>query len=206
MALSNGFNSDVDFYEKKFNMKAERRDKTKGELVFFWNNGLVPFKSQSEILFTIIRGKAGFVTFANEQYGLSFDFPLPKDSATRAGFASLEFIRMAIPKYLERKPYYSRASIQANNNNYGLEPVEDINKIAFKSLDDRFLKEIGNAVLFQQTRNKVQVTFVMLHTIFALAATGRTKFKIFKISQVEYLGNYVFGVFFLENAMIISSC
>lgn len=152
MAKYNGFQSDVDFYEKKFGLKTELKDRTKGELIFFWNNGLAPIKTQSEILFTIVRGQAGIVSFNNAQYGLSFNFPLPKDSATRAGFASLEFIRVAIPKYIERIPLYQNANIQANGSTIMVEQVENISKIAIKSLDDRMLKEIGNAVIRLATK------------------------------------------------------
>jgi hypothetical protein len=61
--------------------------------------------------------------------------------------SDLKAIRVAFPKYLERKPYFRSAKIVANDQSYQLELAQNINEIAFKTLEDRMLREFGNSLL-----------------------------------------------------------
>lgn len=142
-----GFHEEVSHYEKKFGMKLEKLQGNTPELVFFWNNGLGPVKGENSINFTVLPGQAGFVTFVNQEYNLSFSFPLPKDTAARKGFSELHLLRVALPKYIERPPYFNSASVKKGALIYPLEKTEDINQIAFKTLEDRMLRELGQSVL-----------------------------------------------------------
>jgi uncharacterized protein len=157
-AYKTGFDEQVDIYEKKFGMKYEPSNPANGDLVFFWNNGLGPVKGENSINFNIVRGQGGYVTFVNSELGMSFPFPLPAtgDGSGESGLSQLEFVRVAFPKYVERPPYYSSASISAGNKTYPLDEAEDINKIAFKTLEDRMLRELGNSLLRLATKKAAE--------------------------------------------------
>ena len=149
-AYQSGFTDEAGRYEKQFNLKYRPKPAGTGELVFIWHNGLGPIKAEWGINFTIIRGSGGYVTFHNEEMGLNFPFFLGEDDAGKnkaQGLSRLEFIRVAFPKYVERKTVYSSASLKWNGTDYPLEKATDINAIAFKTLDERMLLEMGKALL-----------------------------------------------------------
>lgn len=117
-----GFFEELRFYEKKFNIKYQHKVNEGGELVFFWHNGLGPVKSEWSINFAKTSSKDGFVTFANEQQGMSFPiFIGDKSDNEKNGFSKLSFLRIAFPKYIERKPIFTNAQLVANNNTYDLQ-------------------------------------------------------------------------------------
>ena len=76
-AYLTGFYDEVAYYEKEFNMKYLPHKQKTGDLVFFWNNGMGPIKSERGITFTIVKGEAGFVHFRNDEHGFSFPFFFP---------------------------------------------------------------------------------------------------------------------------------
>ncbi len=146
-AFLNGFNEELKSYEKEFSMKYEYKKKEGGELVFFWHNGMGPVKDEWSVNFFIIKGQGGIVTFANEELGLSFPFPLPQKEEESKGLGDLKFIRVAFPKYLERKPYFQSGELLAANQSFTLEMAENINDIALKNLEDRMLREMAISLL-----------------------------------------------------------
>ena len=141
-----GFYEDQRFYEKAFGYKYKHEENTHGDLIFFWQNGLGPVKDDWSINFSIVKGAAGNIFFENEELGLSFTFPAGSTSGN-GNFGDLSLIRVAFPKYVERKPFYNNANITINNKSYPLEEAEDINHIAFECLNDRFLREMSNSLL-----------------------------------------------------------
>src|SRR5690606_18233852 len=104
------------------------------DLVFFWHNGLGPVKDEWSINFMISRSNDQFI-FYNEQLGLSYTFPV-YDEDDQKSLSKIEFFRVAFPRYIERPPLYADASISLDGNEYPLDMAEDINKIAFKSLQE----------------------------------------------------------------------
>lgn len=146
-AYLTGFYDDVAFYEKAFNMKYKPSENKGGDLVFLWHDGLGPVKSEWSINFNIIRGQGGNVMFVNDQLGLSFPFSMNDDEFKSSGLSSVEFIRVAFPKYIERPSAFNGASLNVGNETYNLDMVEDINAIAFKAINDRMLLELGKALL-----------------------------------------------------------
>ena len=142
-----GFTNEAQQFEEKFKIKNEPKDPNNGELIFFWNNGLGPVKSEHSINFAINRGQSGIVTFVNDEMGISFPIPVNEANSTGSVLGDLEFVRMSFPKYVERKPYYTTATIEVPNGQYSLQTAENINNIAFKSLQDRMLREISNSIL-----------------------------------------------------------
>ncbi len=156
-AYLTGFNDEVRHYEKKFGLKYEPLESSGGSLVFFWQNGLGPVKAEWSITFTQIKGEAGFVTFSNEELGLTFPFYIgDKPDNEKNALRDLSIFRVAFPKYVERLPVFDQANLTLNGKTYSLELAEDINAIAFKTLHDRMLRELGTALLRVATKKAME--------------------------------------------------
>jgi hypothetical protein len=68
----------------------------------------------------------------------------------------LRFFKVAFPRYLERKPVYRNAAVIAQDNKHSFELAQNINEIAFKTLHDRMLRELGNAILRLATKKALE--------------------------------------------------
>lgn len=146
-AYLNGFQSDLLFYEKAFDTKYVHKP-SEAELVFFWHNGLGPVKGEWSINFAIQDGGGGAMTFANSEYGMSFPFVMGSSSSEQSSsIAALKVLRIAFPKYVERAPVFEGASLVTPSGTYSLEKAEDINQIAFKTLQERMLREFSKSLL-----------------------------------------------------------
>jgi hypothetical protein len=143
-AKSIGFYDEQSKFEKEFNMLAQNEEKTKGDLLFFWNNGLGPIKGQNTINIMIVPYGNGWVQFVNPELGISIPFKT-SDSQDK-DLLDMKYIRMALPKYISRLPYFTQAHLVLNNTQYPFSLTEDINAIAFKSLEDRMAREITLAI------------------------------------------------------------
>lgn len=146
-AYQNNFYEDLHRYEKDFGMKYKHDKSKKGDLVFLWHNGLGPVKVENGINFTIVRGQAGVVNFTNQELDLNFAFPMDDSTYHKSGLSALEFIRITFPKYVERPTLYDNAQLVWNNQTYPLNLAEDVNAIAFKTLNQRMLLEVGKSLL-----------------------------------------------------------
>jgi hypothetical protein len=157
-AYQSGFAEEGLFYENKFDLKLENPADTSGDLIFFWNNGLGPIKSENSINFTKTGANENFMTFVNQEHNLNFTVPYRSSSnkKEKEGFASLEILRIAFPKYVARTPYYEKGYISFENNKKELELAENINLIAFKTLEDRMQREIGNALIRLATKKAAE--------------------------------------------------
>jgi len=146
-AFLNGFAEEQAQYEKEFGISYQHEeDSPGGELVFFLHNGLSPVKSEWSINFFIVRGKGGVITFVNDEMGLSFPFPMEESGgATKLG--DLKLVRVAFPRYLERKPSFRHSELLVDGKKYPLEISQDINRIAFATLEDRMLRELATSLL-----------------------------------------------------------
>lgn len=142
-----GFHEELDQYEDKFGYKYEHEPSDGGELVFFWHNGLAPVKDQWAVTFVAIDGGGGTVFFENENLGLNFPFTYNYNDNDNVSITDLTGTRIAFPKYVERLPYFDYGDIEVNGSYYTLERAEDINAIAFKTLNERMLKELGKGLL-----------------------------------------------------------
>ncbi|MFC2107196.1 COG3014 family protein [Bacteroidota bacterium] len=147
-AYLTGFKDDVRRYEEKFGLEYDPMTSTGGSLVFFWQNGLGPVKAEWSITFTQIKGEAGFVTFTNADLGITFPMYIgDRSDKEQNALRDLSIFRVAFPKYVERLPIFDKANISLDGKAYPLELAENINAIAFKTLHDRMLREMGNALL-----------------------------------------------------------
>lgn len=154
-AALTGFYDQLDFYERKFEMKYQKKEMD-GGLVFFWHNGLGPVKDEWSVNFTAIDGGTGFVTFVNEDYDFSFPYAV-SNADQKAQITDLRIFRVAFPKYLERKPYFDQAVLVADQGRYPLELAEDVNKIAFKTLEERMLQEFGKGLLRAAVKKSIEM-------------------------------------------------
>ncbi|TLX74405.1 hypothetical protein E9993_12900 [Labilibacter sediminis] len=156
-AYQTGFMDDYDFYSRKFNLKYEPGHENNGTLVFLWMNGFGPVKAEWSINFTNTGYNDGWVTFANEEHGFSFPIYIGnKKRDEQNAFKNLSFLRVAFPKYVERKPAYKGASLYVNGSNYPLELSENINAIAFQSLEDRMARELAYGIARLATKKALE--------------------------------------------------
>ncbi len=145
-----GFMDELRSYEEKFGLKYEHytKPKDKGELLVFWHNGFGPVKQEWSIDFAIVEMGNGYLNFVNLAWGLTIPIYVGNDDQQTRQIKDLQIIRMALPKYVERPSLYSSAFVTTSDGaQYPLDLVENINEIAFKALNDRFLKDLGQALL-----------------------------------------------------------
>lgn len=144
-----GFSNESEYYSKEFNIPFNpATDAQGGNLVFFWGNGLAPVKDQVSADFTIIKGaQNGWYTFSNAGYGYTIPIYVGNSSGNANGnLSDIEFVRAAFPTYVERKPFYTNATLSFNGQQYAFEALEDINATAKKTLNDRMLMEFGKTL------------------------------------------------------------
>jgi hypothetical protein len=145
-----GFREELHQYENEFGMQYEAIKKEGGELVFLWNNGLGPVKTEWSVNFTP-GFRNGNVIFANEEMNLNFPFPweIRRDNQNNRidALANLDFLRVAFPKYIPRNPYFEGAELRFQSNVQRFELLEDVNAVAQKSLRQRMVWEMGNGLL-----------------------------------------------------------
>lgn len=157
-AYLTGFYDEVEVYEKKFGMTYKHQEQKGGDVVVFWQNGFGPVKSEWGITFVALPGDAGFITYTNEEYGLTFPFYIGNRSKEQQSqLRNLNIVRVAFPKYLERRPVYRQAVLKVNNREYSFELAQNMNTIAFKTLRDRMLRELGNSLLRLATKKALEI-------------------------------------------------
>lgn len=156
-AYLTGFFDEVRYYEKKFSMTYDHQPLPDKELVLFWLNGFGPVKSEWGINLTNVKNEGGWVTFANEEYGLSVPIYIGnKDEDEKSAFKDLSFLRVAFPKYEKRVPVYTGATVVTNGKKKEMQLLQDINQIAFKTLRDRMIREVSNSVLRLATKKALE--------------------------------------------------
>jgi uncharacterized protein len=146
-AVLTGFTQEAEDYKKEFGLENyDPRKEPRSSLVTFWNNGYSPVKDQWSINFSVIPAGDGWVNFTNWDLGLNFPFYVGGDTKS---LTSLNFIRVAFPKYISRLPVTRSAviSIDSVGVEAKLQVAENLDKIAYVSLKDRMLKEMGEALL-----------------------------------------------------------
>jgi hypothetical protein len=153
-----GFYQEQDFYEKRFGLQHQPVNREYGTLVFFWMNGMGPVKDQWSINFASAGYNNGWLTLANEEYGLTYPIYVGKVNSGGDGkFSDLSLLRVAFPKYVERKPYYYNANVIASDTlTVGLELGENINAIAFQCLKDRMAREVVNSLTRLATKKVME--------------------------------------------------
>jgi len=149
---------EYDFYKRKFGFDFEKRNKSEGDLIIIWLNGLGPVKDEWSINFSAVNSGGGYLTMVNGDENINLPFYVGNmDSRTRNSFSNLDFVRVAFPKYRERVPIFSTANIWVNDSiTIPLDKGEDLNAIAFKTLKDRMLREMANSLLRLATKQALE--------------------------------------------------
>jgi hypothetical protein len=143
-----GFPEEKDKYEAEFGITFNPEERKAGDLVFIWNNGLSPVKSEWGLDFFLIHGEAGIVNFRNDEYNFNFPFPIwDLNDEDKNGLQKLEVFRVAVPKYIERPLLFNYGKLVVNGSAFELEPAENINAIARKVLEQRMALEFGKSLL-----------------------------------------------------------
>lgn len=142
----NGFVPELQRFESLFHMKYTRQPAPEGgELIFFWENGLAPVKQQEEFFFSLVKGSDGGLFFTN--VGGTIIIPFNRSYHEGSFNAnSIQSLRATYPKYVARPPYFGSATVTAAGKDFGFEKAEDINELAFKTLDQRFVKEMSKVL------------------------------------------------------------
>lgn len=142
-----GLYEEFEYYREEFGIvEGYVPQKPDAELVFFWHNGLSPVKDEWSINFAIHTRADKQVVFANDELGLNFPFMLDDDN-DRSRLSYLDIYRVAFPRYRERPVYYRGASLYYEDAEYPLEVAEDLNRIAFHSLQERMTLEFSKGLL-----------------------------------------------------------
>lgn len=146
-AWRTGLTQELAFYKSRYSVAwTPPASRTGGsDVIVFWNNGLGPYKTEDSVNFTLDRGDIGFVNFVSKER--NFFLPVPVGGKDTNSFKDISFIRMALPRYIERKPLYRQASVICNGTTHPLEKAQNINDIAFLNLRDRMGRELGKALL-----------------------------------------------------------
>lgn len=145
-AWNTGFTDEFLFYKEKFNWLDFKAELQEAELVFFWHNGLGPVKDEWSINFAIDHQNDNAFVFRNADMPIVFPFSVD-NKKDRVDLTDLEMFRVAFPRYFERPVYFASAAIEMNDTTYALQLAEDVNKVAFKSLQERMGLEFSKSLL-----------------------------------------------------------
>lgn len=146
-AALNGFYAEVEQYEKEFQLKYTPDTSLRTGAVIFLNRGLGPVKAENSLNFFMVQGSGGVVNFVNDDYGISLPFYLPASDQEKSALGRVQSVRVAFPKYQERKPGYTSATVRSGAEVWNPQLVENVNALAFKTLEDRMLRELGNSLM-----------------------------------------------------------
>jgi hypothetical protein len=139
----NGFKSELAHFEELFGFKYQPKPLSAGgEMIIFWENGLAPVKQQQEFFFSLIRGNNGSLVFTNATGTIFIPYNTSYGN-NDIDLNSVGSLRATYPKYVARPLHYSSATVSNGQTEATLEKTEDINELAFKTLDQRFGKEMG---------------------------------------------------------------
>ena len=142
-AAANGFIAELQRYEQLFDMKYRPVPlPAGGELVFFWENGFVPVKQQKEFFFSLIKNDYGDMVFTDGNIVVPF-FNFNSSNVNQAAVHSL---RVTYPMYVSRKPYFNSAKLLIDTVAMSFEKAGDIETLAFRTLDERFVQEMGKTL------------------------------------------------------------
>lgn len=157
VAHQTGFMEEYANYKDKFEMEYTPDTSDSGSLVFIWMNGFGPVKSEWSINFANDGFNNGWLNLTNDDYGLNFPvFVGNRGAAEQGAFKNLSFLRVSFPKYVERKPVFTSAYLQTDNQKYPLELSQNINAIAFQSLKDRMVRELANSIARLATKKALE--------------------------------------------------
>lgn len=148
-ANKTGFTDELGRYEKLMSTTYQKYpDPPGGELVLFWENGLAPVKEEQNFFFALSKDGLGNFAFVDPagSFNIPFNFSSYNINSNDLNLSDLRSFRVAFPRYVEQPMYYRSATVTLNDQKYSLEQAQNINALAFTTLKERFLKEMGTAL------------------------------------------------------------
>lgn len=147
-ATQTGFIAEADRYAKDFGLPPDTiKTKADAELILLLESGWGAYKEEWSVDFVFSK-HGDIVTFTNPATGLIFNFPASSISSSDASnLAALKVFRIAFPRYVDTPPFFRSFEVSNNGLSYYPEDIEPLNQIAKQSLQDRFMKEMGEALL-----------------------------------------------------------
>lgn len=157
-ARKSGFMQEYDFYLRKFGIQEPVEDAPGGHLVFFWESGLGPVKSEWSLTFSILPLGGDQYQFVNADLGLALPFTYESEKKKKAkegeeeddesvDIRDVQFVRAAFPKYVSRPDGLRGAHLRLDSASWSLSPIENYEYIASRALRDRFLREATRGLL-----------------------------------------------------------
>jgi uncharacterized protein len=146
-ASLSGLGEELAHFKSEFNEEGYVYNPDEATLVFFWHNGLSPVKTEWGVSFVISR-QGNRLLFTNNELNFAFPFSLDGyDEKDKNALANMRIFRVVFPKYVERPTYYNSAVLETNSQIIKVELIEDVNKIAFKALEERMTLEFSKALI-----------------------------------------------------------
>ena len=156
MADKMGFKDELQRYEQLFKQTFRSNNQSHGSLVLFLENGHIPYKDQTYYNFVSSGFKDGIFFMENPTLGLTI--PIPE--VTRDQENNFNVLRVAFPKYVSHPLEITKATVtnKVYGKTYTFQPIENYEHIAFKTLKDRTMREIGAIVLRSITKKLGEYT------------------------------------------------
>lgn len=142
-----GFRSDLEYYERRFNLKFEKSFISKEpELILFAEVGMAPVKQETNTFFTLIEDNgAFFFTDYLRQHRIPIDYSVGINQSD-ISLKKINTFRVALPSYIQKPRNYKSIVLKDSINSLMMEKAEDINELANSLLKERMLKEVSLAL------------------------------------------------------------
>lgn len=116
-----------------------------GELILFYESGLSPVKAEKNYFFSLNENSSGFFFQSNDLVvPVDYDFDNANDNFNPN---DLGIIRLAFPYYVPRGINTPRVTVTNQVNTLQLQPIEDLNALAFQIEKDNFFKNLGRDLI-----------------------------------------------------------
>lgn len=150
-----GFAGEFEFYKNKFGCDLISDDSKQGSLILFLEEGHAPVKIQKE--YWLNAGSQGRFFYTNNN-GLRdhFDFDYLRHGYNENQLSSIGSIKIAMPAYRVQSGSFTAATVAVNGNSYSPALMQNINAVASSSLQERFLKEMADALARQLSKKLVE--------------------------------------------------
>ncbi len=145
LAWQNGFIEELEWYESRFQLKCERNEIKDDEVVIFWENGTAPVKKEEHLFFTL-GGNGNDQLFFQDQTG-RYRVPYDQRQGTLSGkISETHTFHVALPRYETQVPVYQNAFVTIDGKQFELEKAQNINELAYATLQERWLKELSSTL------------------------------------------------------------
>lgn len=155
MARIMRFGSEISYYSKILNADCKEMNPEYGELIVIWENGRAPIKEQTILDFAMNRNATGLSIY-NSNRDIYTELSNREMERYNYDFGA-DRITMALPTYRRLyNPLHFGEITVAGGQSMRLDVLQDFNYIAEQSLRDRYLRELGNAILRVLAKRAIQ--------------------------------------------------